>query len=69
MSELSDYDRSNKHQATVISTERITPDDVPEVRSIMLKIEQPDFTYLEGQHVGVVVPGPHEFGHATHFRL
>ena len=69
MSELSDYDRSYQHEATVISTERITPDDVPEVRSIMLRIDQPDFTYLEGQHVGVIVPGPHEFGHETHFRL
>ena len=69
MSELSDYDRSYQHDATVISTERITPADVPEVRSIMLEIDQPDFTYLEGQHVGVIVPGPHEFGHATHFRL
>ena len=69
MSELSDYDRSHQHEATVTRTERITPDDVPEVRSIILKIDQPDFTYLEGQHVGVIVPGPHEFGHATHFRL
>ena len=69
MSKLSDFDRSNKHEATVLSTERITPEDVPEVRSIILRIDQPDFSYQEGQHVGVIVPGPHEFGHDTHFRL
>ena len=69
MTYLSDFDISNKHQATVISTERITPEDVPEVRSIILSIDQPDFSYHEGQHVGVIVPGPHQFGHDTHFRL
>lgn len=69
MSYLSDYDRSNKHEAAVISTDRMTPEDVPEVRSIIFRIDQPDFNYHEGQHVGVIVPGPHEFGHNIHFRL
>ena len=69
MTYLSDFDQSNKHEATVVRTERITPDNVPEVRSILLRIHQPDFSYHEGQHVGVIVPGPHEFGHDKHFRL
>ena len=69
MTHLSDYDTSNIHQAVVRETHRITPDNVPEVRSILLTIQQPDFQYREGQHVGVIVPGPHEFGHDKHFRL
>ena len=43
--------------------------DVAEVRSILFRIKHPDFSYREGQHVGVIVPGPHEFGHDVHFRL
>lgn len=69
MTYLSDFDTSNKREATVVSSERITPDTVPEVRSIILRVDQADFSYHEGQHVGVIVPGPHEFGHEAHFRL
>lgn len=69
MTHLSDYDTSDIHQAVVKETHRITPDNVPEVRSILLTIQHPDFSYREGQHVGVIVPGPHEFGHDKHFRL
>lgn len=69
MTHLSDYDTSDIHQAVVKETYRITPDNVPEVRSILLTIQHPDFSYREGQHVGVIVPGPHEFGHDKHFRL
>lgn len=69
MTYLSDYDRSKDHRALVSQTHRITPDNVPEVRNITLTINHPEFTYREGQHVGVIVPGPHEFGHAEHFRL
>jgi ferredoxin--NADP+ reductase len=69
MTFLSDLDKSKTIQAEVINSERITPDDVAEVRSIIFKIRHPDFSYREGQHVGVIVPGPHAFGHDTHFRL
>lgn len=69
MTYLSDLDTSKTIQAEVVNSERITPDDVAEVRSIMFKIKHPDFSYREGQHVGVIVPGPHAFGHDKHFRL
>ncbi len=69
MTYLSDLDTSNTVQAEVIKSERITPEDVAEVRSIIFKIRHPDFSYREGQHVGVLVPGPHAFGHDNHFRL
>ncbi len=69
MTYLSDLDTSKTIQAEVIKSERITPEDVAEVRSILFKIKHPDFSYREGQHVGVIVPGPHAFGHDKHFRL
>jgi ferredoxin--NADP+ reductase len=69
MTYLSDFDTSHTIQAKVTGTHRITPDTVPEVRSIHMLIDHPDFNYKEGQHVGVSVPGRHEFGHDTHFRL
>ncbi len=69
MTTLKDYDKSSVRSATVSRSLRITPENVPEVRSISLRIDHPDFSYSEGQHVGVIVPGPHEFGHDEHFRL
>ena len=41
MTYLSDFDKSNEREATVIRSERITPENVPEVRSIILRIDQP----------------------------
>jgi ferredoxin--NADP+ reductase len=69
MTYLSELDTSKSVTAKVIQSERITPDNAAEVRHIRLRVEQPGFTYHEGQHVGVAVPGPHAFGHAHHFRL
>ena len=69
MTYLSNLDTSRVHKAVVSQTHRITPENVPEVRSIILTLEQPDFSYREGQHVGIIVPGPFEFGHEKHFRL
>lgn len=69
MTSLSDFDKTHTITAQVLQSERITPDNVAEVRSIHLKINHPEFSYQEGQHVGVVVPGPQAFGHHDHFRL
>jgi ferredoxin--NADP+ reductase len=69
MTYLSELDTTQTVQAKVLSTERITPPEAAEVRQLQLQIEQPDFTYHVGQHVGVNVPGPHAFGHNRHFRL
>ncbi len=66
---LKDLDLSRKHSAIVTESHRITPSNAPEVRSITLSVDNPDFSYREGQHIGVLVPGPHEFGHDNHFRL
>lgn len=67
---LSDLDITQRFDARVLSNERITePAADAEVRHLVLEIPAGDFFYMEGQSVGVVVPGPHEFGNRSHFRL
>ena len=67
---IQDFDTTKQYQATLVSSERITSDDSPtEVKELVLQIKQSDFHYQIGQLVGVLVPGPHEFGHEFHFRL
>ena len=55
-------------EAIVKGSARITPDSHEEVRQIDLQIDDPSFRYLEGQSIGVVVPGPHPFGNKYHMR-
>lgn len=66
---VTEYDISHPYQATVVSNERITPESTDEVRHITLGIPDATFTYVEGQSIGVMVPGPHEFGNEHHVRL
>ncbi len=70
MSRLQEYDLSTSFKGKVLETTRITPADYPdEVRHIVLEVNKSDFVFEMGQSVGVVVPGPHEFGNRDHFRL
>jgi len=67
---LSDYDTGTRYRATVVASERITPETAPdEVREIVLDIEREDFEYELGQSIGVLVPGDPAFGQDHHFRL
>ena len=67
---LEDYDTEQRFQATVVSSERITPEESDvEVRELTLDIQQPDFELQLGQSVGVISPGTKEFGQKHHFRL
>lgn len=67
---LSDYDISNPMDAMLVASERITPEHYDaEVRHLTLQFTDGEFDYVEGQSVGVLVPGPHEFGNRHHFRL
>ncbi|MCS7026147.1 MAG: FAD-binding oxidoreductase [Bryobacteraceae bacterium] len=67
---LSEYDISNPYPATLIKTERITPEDSKvEVRHLVLELPEGDFHFVEGQSIGVLAPGPHEFGNKHHLRL
>jgi ferredoxin--NADP+ reductase len=67
---LEEYDTEPRFQATVVSTERLTPEDsTEEVRELVLDVDRTDFPYRVGQSIGVVVPGSTEFGYEYHFRL
>lgn len=67
---LQDYDTTQQTVATVVSSTRITPDDSDtELRHIDLTADSVDFTCQVGQSVGVLVPGPHEYGQKEYLRL
>lgn len=66
---LTEYDISNPYQAKVVKTERITDESTDEVRHIVLNVADATFHHVEGQSIGVLVPGPHEFGNPHHMRL
>jgi ferredoxin--NADP+ reductase len=67
---LADFDSEKRYQAVVVSSDRITPEGTgEEVRELVLDVGRPDFPFQIGQSIGVVVPGPAEFGKQHHFRL
>jgi ferredoxin--NADP+ reductase len=66
---LTEYDISHPYQATVVKSERITDESTDEVRHIVLSISDATFHFVEGQSIGVLVPGPHAFGNEFHLRL
>jgi ferredoxin--NADP+ reductase len=55
-------------QAFIKDSRRITPESSEEVRHITLQVLDPAFQFVEGQSLGVVVPGPHPFGNPYHVR-
>jgi ferredoxin--NADP+ reductase len=70
MSRLQEYDVSTTFEGKVLESTRITPDDVAdEVRHIVLEVDKGEFHFKLGQSVGLLIPGPHEFGNENHFRL
>ena len=66
---LDDYDFEQTFTATVKETSRITPDESDEIRNIVLEVGDKGFKFDVGQNIGVLVPGPHEFGQGDHLRL
>jgi ferredoxin--NADP+ reductase len=66
---LTEYDISHPYKATVVKSERITDDSTDEVRHIVLAITDGTFNFVEGQSIGVLAPGPHQFGNEHHMRL
>ena len=66
---LTEYDISHPYRASVVTNERITPSQTDEVRHIVLGIPDATFSHVEGQSIGVLVPGPHQFGNEHHMRL
>jgi ferredoxin--NADP+ reductase len=67
---LEEYQTGARHQAKLISSERITSNAAEvEVRELVLDVERPDFSFALGQCIGVMAPAAPGFGHAHHFRL
>ena len=69
MARLEDYDTTNQFVCEVKESTRISPGETEEVRDIILEVNNKDLVLEPGQSVGVIVPGPHGFGHKDHFRL
>ncbi|MEA3291252.1 MAG: oxidoreductase [Pseudomonadota bacterium] len=59
---------SNKCQAVIVDSHRLSPLDTDEILAIDLRIDEPGFYFQEGQSIGVLVPGPHAFGNKLHHR-
>ncbi len=66
---LTEYDISNPYKATIVKSQRITDETTDEVRHIVLSITDATFNFVEGQSIGVLIPGPHAFGNEHHMRL
>ena len=68
---LRDLDISNPFKATLLSSERMTPPEADaEVKHLVFQAPvERDFTFSEGQSLGVLAPGSREFGNRFHFRL
>ena len=54
--------------AVIEDNQRITAESTDEVRHLKLRVLDPAFQFIEGQSIGVVVPGPHPFGNPYHLR-
>lgn len=63
-----EQDVNETTEAIVQASTRITPESTHEVRQIKLRVDEPAFYFLEGQNIGVLVPGPHPFGNKSHHR-
>ena len=67
---LKDLDTSRHMSSSVVSSRRITPNDSDtELRHIDLAVDSKDFSHQVGQSIGVLVPGPHEYGQKEYLRL
>lgn len=67
--ELCEDDIRSAYIATLLSSERITPPEAPEVRHLVLALPPGEFNFQEGQSIATLIPGPHEFGNMYHTRL
>jgi len=67
---LEDYPTEPRYTATVLSSELITEQGAEvEVRELVMEVGEHDFNFEIGQSVGVLAPGPAEFGGSIHHRL
>jgi len=54
--------------AVLKDSRRLTPENAEEVRHLSLQVRDTAFQFVEGQSIGVLIPGPHPFGNDWHIR-
>ena len=59
---------NNTCKAVITDSRRISPMNTDEVRAIDFRIDEAAFRFKEGQTIGILIPGPHAFGHKDHHR-
>ena len=65
-----EFDTTVRYDASVLSSERLTPADAKvEVREIAVEVNSPDYKISVGQNLGVLAPGQLDIGQEFHFRL
>ncbi len=68
---LREFNIDTPFSAALVTSEQITePDSDAEVRHLVFEMPPTQkIDFVEGQSLGVLVPGPHEFGNRYHMRL
>ena len=69
MPQLSSYEKHFPCEGLVKENLRLTPEETDEVRSIVLSLLHADFRYVEGQHIGIILPDSLLQPGKEHFRL
>jgi ferredoxin--NADP+ reductase len=59
-----------RHRAKLRENRPLTTSDaVEEIRELLFDVDDPLFRFEPGQSIAVIVPGPHDLGHAEHVRF
>jgi ferredoxin--NADP+ reductase len=59
-----------RHSARLKENRPLTSADAAEeIRELVFEVDDPDFRFEPGQSIAVIVPGPHDLGHAEHVRF
>ena len=66
---LDEFDISKPFYGRVLSTERLTPHEATEVRHIEIEVDHDEAAFEPGHSIGLLLPGPHAYGHKNHLRL
>lgn len=69
MAHISDYSIENQYKAKIKKSNRLTPQNVEEVRELLLEVQVPEFSCEVDQSFGVLVKTNNEFGSPYHHRL
>ncbi|PWJ44640.1 ferredoxin reductase domain-containing protein [Sediminitomix flava] len=69
MKHISEYDTEQRYQATILRSERLTPQGTDEIRELVLEVNHPKFKCEVDQSFGVLLPTDRQFGESHHHRL